>query len=198
MNISSGFNNFANANFHHNFSKNQNMKEQISSLENLNKTDHHDKSNETEKKDKNSNDKELSKEEELQVSKLRSRDSEVKAHEAAHIAASGGLASGGANYTYQQGPDGRMYAIGGEVSIDTSKGSTHEETIAKMQKVKAAATAPANPSGKDTKVASTAAVMEMQARIDLSKEKQEEIKQKASKAYDSSQQTDYNSLLLSA
>lgn len=54
------------------------------------------------------------------VSELKQRDAEVKAHEAAHLAAAGGIATGGASFSYQQGPDGIRYAIGGEVNIDTS------------------------------------------------------------------------------
>ncbi len=57
------------------------------------------------------------------------RDREVRAHEMAHLAAAGGLASSGATFTYQHGPDGVSYAIGGEVKIDTSSGSNPEETI---------------------------------------------------------------------
>ncbi len=44
------------------------------------------------------------------ISELKQRDAEVKAHEAAHMAASGGFATGGASFEYQQGPDGVQYA----------------------------------------------------------------------------------------
>ncbi|MCK4973991.1 MAG: hypothetical protein KAR81_01945, partial [Sulfurimonas sp.] len=99
----------------------------------------------------------LSQEEEQLVQDLQSRDTEVHAHEAAHQ--SGGAATGGASYTYQQGPDGKMYAVGGEVSISISSGSTPEETIANARAVIASAMAPANPSGQDLAVASSARVM---------------------------------------
>lgn len=148
-------------------------------------------SDDTEKKDDKKSKtglKELTQAEKQQVSKLQARDAEVRAHEAAHLAAAGGTAAGGASFTYQKGPDGKQYAIGGEVPIDMSKGSTPEATIAKMQQVKAAATAPANPSGQDMKVAATAAVIEMQARQELSEKKNEELKEKATEAY-----TDNNS-----
>ncbi len=124
---------------------------------------------------------ELSEEEKIQVSKLQARDSEVRAHEAAHLAAAGGLAAGGASFTYQKGPDGKQYAIGGEVPIDTSPGSTPEETITRARQIKAAATAPANPSGQDMKIASTAAMMEMKAVMELAAQKQEENDLKNSK-----------------
>lgn len=124
---------------------------------------------------------ELTPDEKLVVSKLQARDTEVKAHEAAHISASGGLAIGGASYTYQKGPDGRQYAIGGEVSIDTSTGATPQETIARAQKIRSAATAPANPSGQDLQVAASAAIMEQKARAQIGEEKSDENKELAQK-----------------
>ena len=84
--------------------------------------------------------------------------------------------TGGASYTYEKGPDGRMYAVGGEVSISTKKGSTPEETIANARQVQAAAMAPANPSGQDFAVASSAKVMEMKAQQELAKEQQAKIR----------------------
>ena len=57
---------------------------------------------------------ELSEQEVRQVRELESTDRNVKAHEAAHQAAGGGLA-GGASFTYTRGPDNKMYATAGEV-----------------------------------------------------------------------------------
>lgn len=105
-----------------------------------------------------------------QIAKLKSVDTQVKTHEAAHQAAGGGLA-GGASFTYTKGPDGKQYAIAGEVPIDMSEEDTPEATIAKMEQVKAAALAPADPSPQDLKVASTAAVTAMKARLELLKQK---------------------------
>ena len=48
-----------------------------------------------------------------QLSQLRARDAEVRAHEAAHMAAGGRYVTGGASYTYQKGPDAGQYAVGG-------------------------------------------------------------------------------------
>jgi hypothetical protein len=101
------------------------------------------------------------------VEQLQSRDREVRAHEAAHQAAGGG-AVGGASYSYQQGPDGRQYAVGGEVPVDlSSSGGSPEATIAKMARVRAAATAPAEPSGQDLAVAAAASSIEAAARQEL-------------------------------
>ena len=54
------------------------------------------------------------------VSELKARDRVVRTHEMAHMAAGAGLVTRGASYTYQSGPDGQRYAVGGEVGIDTS------------------------------------------------------------------------------
>src|SRR5690242_9479132 len=54
----------------------------------------------------------LSEGEREQLKKLKSRDTEVHNHENAHQSA-GGQFAGSPSYTYQTGPDGRRYAIGG-------------------------------------------------------------------------------------
>lgn len=101
-----------------------------------------------------------------EISKLKARDTEVRQHELAHLAASGGLAISGASFTYQKGPDGVNYAVGGEVQIDTSPGSTPEETITRARTIQTAALAPAEPSSADRAVAAQAQQMELQARAE--------------------------------
>ena len=114
--------------------------------------------------------KELTDDELLQVAKLKQQDAEVKAHEAAHLGAAGGLARGGASYEYQKGPDGQNYAVGGEVSIDSSPvHGNPEATISKAQQIRSAALAPANPSSQDYKVAAKASQIEAEARQELAK-----------------------------
>ncbi|MBT5934230.1 putative metalloprotease CJM1_0395 family protein, partial [Sulfurimonas sp.] len=78
------------------------------------------------------------------------------------------------SYTYQQGPDGKMYAIGGEVSISTPAASTPEEAITNARQVMASAMAAGSPSPQDFAVASSARVMEMKAMQQLAKETAEE------------------------
>lgn len=101
-----------------------------------------------------------------ELQELKARDREVRAHEMAHLAAAGGLATSGATFTYQRGPDGASYAIGGEVKIDTSSGNNPEDTIRRAQIIRAAALAPAEPSGQDRAVAAKAAQMEAEARAE--------------------------------
>lgn len=103
-----------------------------------------------------------------QVDALSKRDRVVRAHEAAHVAAGGSYVKGGATFQYTMGPDGRMYATGGEVSIDVSTvANDPKATIRKMQVVQRAALAPAEPSAQDRSVASTASQEETRARMEL-------------------------------
>jgi hypothetical protein len=119
------------------------------------------------------NNKELTKEEVQEVTKLKKRDAEVKAHEAAHVAAGGQYVRGGARFEFETGPDGGKYAVGGEVPIDTSpvRGDTNA-TIRKMQVVKAAALAPAQPSGADRAIAAQASAEAAKAQAEIAKERQ--------------------------
>lgn len=111
---------------------------------------------------------ELTEAEQQEVDELQSRDREVRAHEQAHLAAAVPYAQGGPSYEYQEGPDGRQYAVGGEVSIDTSPiPNDPEATIDKAQQIQAAARAPASPSAQDQRVAAAAAQMEAQARAEM-------------------------------
>ncbi|MFT4763160.1 MAG: hypothetical protein ACI9OH_000245 [Oleispira sp.] len=101
------------------------------------------------------------------VRSLSQRDSEVHAHENAHSAV-GGQYAGSANYTYQRGPDGVNYAVGGEVPIDVAAiPGDPAATLEKMQLVQRAALAPAEPSSQDRKVAALAAQQASQARAEL-------------------------------
>lgn len=111
----------------------------------------------------------LSPEEAEQVRLLKARDREVRQHEQAHQAAAGGLATSGASYSFQRGPDGVNYAIGGEVRLDVSPGNTPEETLRRARQISAAALAPASPSGQDFAVAALAAQMARQAETELAR-----------------------------
>jgi len=102
-----------------------------------------------------------------QIQELAARDREVRAHEQAHAAVAGQYA-GSPTYSFVRGPDGVSYAVGGEVSIDTSPiPGDPEATIRKAQQLRRAANAPADPSSQDGSVAALAAQMEQQARAEL-------------------------------
>lgn len=138
------------------------------------------------------NGKELSEKEQRQIRVLEKIDADVKAHEAAHQAAAGGLARG-KSFGYAIGPDGKQYAVSGEVKIDTSVVPNNPNaTIAKMQIVQRAALAPGDSSGQDRIVAAQAAKAEAEARKQATETKQVESEkevrqetQKSSKRYQS-------------
>lgn len=114
----------------------------------------------------------LSEKDVQKVQQLKQRDQEVRTHEAAHLAAAGKYATGGASFDYKRGPDGKNYAVGGEVGIDTSPVPNNPQaTIQKAQQIKAAAQAPAQPSSTDRQVAASAAQMETKARQELSEQR---------------------------
>ncbi|NOY62712.1 MAG: hypothetical protein GXP10_06070 [Gammaproteobacteria bacterium] len=102
------------------------------------------------------------------VRELKARDVEVRAHESAHLSAAGSFATGGPSFTYQRGPDGVNYSIGGEVGIDTSPvPGDPQATLEKARTIRAAALAPANPSGQDRAVAADASRMAAQAQAEI-------------------------------
>jgi len=107
--------------------------------------------------------------EQRELAELQKRDAEVKAHEAAHASVGGQLASG-PSYSFDLGPDGQQYAVGGEVQIDLSPvPGDPRATIIKMQQVKAAALAPSEPSSADRQVAAEAARRITEAQAELAK-----------------------------
>ena len=115
------------------------------------------------------------KKEEIQVKQvidqLKARDTEVRAHEMAHLMVAGQYARG-MSFTYQTGPDGKRYAIGGEVGIDTSPISGDPQaTLEKARIIQQAALAPAEPSSQDQRVAQAAQQMMTQAMVELRQEK---------------------------
>jgi hypothetical protein len=116
----------------------------------------------------------LTESEEREVQRLKRRDREVRAHERAHMAAGAGVVQSGANFTFTRGPDGKMYAVGGEVKIDTSAENDPDQTIRKMQQVKRAALAPAEPSGTDRAVAARAGQIEARARQEKTRQENAE------------------------
>lgn len=103
-----------------------------------------------------------------QIQKLKTREQEVIAHEAAHVSI-GGQYAGNANYEYTTGPDGKKYITGGEVSIDVSEEKKPEDTIKKMEQVKKAALAPAEPSDVDRKIAAKAEQLINKANAEILK-----------------------------
>lgn len=101
------------------------------------------------------------------ITELSKRDREVRAHEQAH-ASVGGRYAGAPSLSYQRGPDGRLYAVSGEVAIDTSPVPNNPQaTLEKALTVQRAALAPSDPSSADRNIAAKAAAIAGQARAEL-------------------------------
>ncbi|HDZ49271.1 hypothetical protein LCGC14_0185350 [marine sediment metagenome] len=119
--------------------------------------------------------------EEIQLlEQLKQTDREVRQHEMAHQIA-GGAYTGGASYEYEVGPDGKRYAVAGEVPIDYGPvPGDPQATIEKMQTVIAAAMAPADPSPKDHQVAAQARQYLLEAKLEASMQRSEMEQARAS------------------
>ncbi len=103
------------------------------------------------------------KEEALQ--QLKQRDAEVKAHEASHMNSAGVLTIGGPRYTYQIGPDGKPYAIGGKVTLATQPARDSRTAEINARNLKKAALSVHDPSPQDLSAASSAEDMINEARL---------------------------------
>ncbi|MHA7879833.1 MAG: putative metalloprotease CJM1_0395 family protein [Saccharospirillum sp.] len=108
------------------------------------------------------------------IRELAQRDREVRAHEQAHMAV-GGRYAGPMSLVFETGPDGRRYAVAGEVAIDTSAVPNNPQaTIDKAEQIRRAALAPAEPSAQDRKVATQAIQMKLQAQLDVQNQQRAE------------------------
>jgi hypothetical protein len=123
--------------------------------------------------DKRGGQQELSDEEKEIVAELKRRDTEVRRHEQAHSSVAGSY-GGLPSFEFERGPDGQLYAVGGEVKIDTRPLNDPEATIRKMDIVIRAALAPANPSAQDHAVAAQAKQARQQAIAEVRAEKRNE------------------------
>lgn len=113
----------------------------------------------------------LTEEEQAELQDMKSRDEEVRVHEQAHQSAGGQYASA-PHYEYENGPDGKRYVTDGSVNIDVGEESDPQATIDKMQVVKRAALAPAQPSAQDRRVYAEASQKEAEARRELNEQRQ--------------------------
>ncbi|MCE2573532.1 catalase [Motilimonas eburnea] len=124
-------------------------------------------------KENNSQPNQLTPQEQKVVDSLEARHTEVVIHEQAH-ASVGGQYAGQPSYGYERGPDGKRYAVSGEVPISVSPvAGDPQATIQKMRQVRAAALAPQNPSVADRRIAAEATRQLNSAYAELSASKRE-------------------------
>jgi hypothetical protein len=104
------------------------------------------------------------------VQELSDHEREVRAREMARAATAGPLARGATSYTYQVGPDGRLYAVSAETRLDTTEVTGDPEaTLRKAEQIQQAA------SSDDRGAAAVAAAMAARARQELARQ-QEDLK----------------------
>ncbi len=102
------------------------------------------------------------------IRRLQGVDARVRAHEQAHVAILAGHAGSAVQYEYMRGPDGRLYAVGGSVAVDTSPvPGDPQATIRKARRIRMAAFGPHRPSSQDLRVAAEAYRMEARAKKEL-------------------------------
>src|ERR1700690_3386780 len=117
------------------------------------------------------------------VAQLTVTDRHVRAHEQAHLAPPRPYATGGPPYPNQEGPDGELCGVGGEVTLDDSPVSGDPAaTVEKEKTVIAAANAPADPSSQDPAVAAPAATMEATAQQQLRQQQDQQASAGGSQA----------------
>lgn len=110
---------------------------------------------------------ELTPEQRKQVAELQRIDAQVRGHEAAHLRNGRGVVTSGASFSYTYGPDGKAYAVAGEVGIDTARERQPQANIDKGRAIQVAALAPRDPSPQDYRVAAAGGQLEAQGRSDL-------------------------------
>jgi hypothetical protein len=113
---------------------------------------------------------EMSSDELQQLRELERRDLQVRTRDMAFIAAAGG-AAGSYSLEYETGPDGRRYAVGADIKLDTSEGATPEQTLAKARALRAATMSARGESSSDASAAAKAVRMEAEARAQIEHER---------------------------
>ena len=115
-----------------------------------------------------------SEEEQREVAELKARDREVRSHEKAH-ARTGAPYTGAPTYETVRGPNGQQFAVSGKTPIDVSPiPGDPAATTRKMEVVKQAALAPAEPSAQDRAIAARAEGQRLKALQDVARQASEE------------------------
>ena len=149
------------------------LEEETASTDDPKKTSNSEESSSAESGPKRADGTPMAPEEIQLLDQLKQTDREVRQHEMAHQTV-GGAYTGGASYEYEVGPDGKRYAVAGEVPIDYGPvPNDPQATIEKMQTVIAAAMAPADPSPKDHQVAAQARQYLLEAKLEASMQRSE-------------------------
>ncbi len=97
------------------------------------------------------------------IEKFKELDSQTKIHEQIH--ASTATTTAPIQYSYQLGPDGKLYASGGSVRFDTSLPKDEASANVKLEKLKDASSAPSELSAADAQITRTSNLNKMLLQI---------------------------------
>ena len=98
------------------------------------------------------------------LEKFKTSDSNIRSHEQIH--ASIGHTTAPISYNYQEGPDGKMYAVGGHVRLDTSIPDDPKAAAFKLDQIQRASSGPTNLSSTDTSISTQANLNKMLLAIE--------------------------------
>lgn len=93
------------------------------------------------------------------LEKFKKTDANIRSHEQVH--ATIGATTSPISYVYQQGPDGKMYAVGGHVKLDVSLPDDPKAASYKLDQIKKAASAPGDMSSADASISTQASLNKM-------------------------------------
>jgi len=93
------------------------------------------------------------------LSKFKKSDSDIRTHEQIH--ATIGHTTAPISYSYQKGPDGKMYAVGGAVRLDTSIPDDPKAAQFKLDQLKRASNGPSDLSSSDITISTQANLNKM-------------------------------------
>lgn len=107
------------------------------------------------------------------LSKFKTLDMQTKVHEQAH--ASGATTTTPIQYSYQTGPDGKLYASGGSVRFDTSIPEDEASASLKLEQLKDASSAPNELSSADASIARNANLNKLLIQSQIDNKNQGEV-----------------------
>lgn len=102
------------------------------------------------------------------LNKFKQIDQNIRSHEQSHAA--GSSYSSTPKYNYAQGPDGKLYAVGGEVRLDTSMPQDKKAALNKLEEISNASNAPHDVSSADANITRAANLNKMLLHSSLKEE----------------------------
>ncbi len=107
------------------------------------------------------------------LQRIKNIDRNVRLHENSHASADGVQTIGTARYKYAEGPDGKLYAVGGEVTVAVQSSGKPEDNLRAARALRSSALSSDNPSPADFAAAADAGQIEIEALSQMAKRAKE-------------------------